>query len=205
MKADNGRGLLGILFLFFSTTYGDYSFAIQPLGQFDSVLIESIIPAIKSQFNNPRIIVCKSIPMPQKAYYQPRNRYRAEILLDYLDSLQNGQYTKIIGLTKIDISTTKGKFPDWGIFGYGGINSAPCVISIYRLQKNASKKLFLERFIKVVIHELGHTFGLEHCSNPLCIMADYKGTIKSLDMTRNKFCAACSVGISKSIQFLSIN
>jgi len=185
-------------------SYGEYSIAIQPIGPFDSTLIEMIAPEIKAQFDNPKIIICKEVPLPKKAYYQPRNRYRAEILLNYLDSIRDNKYTKILGLTKQDISTTKGEYPDWGIFGYGALSAGPCIVSTFRLQKNASNEMFKIRFTKVVIHEIGHTFGLPHCPDPMCIMTDYKGTINSLDTSKKEFCNKCFNAIKKTILFLSL-
>jgi archaemetzincin len=192
-----------LLFLFCGISIGEYSIAIQPLGPFDSSMINLMIPEIKSQFDNPKIVVLKPISLPIKAYYKPRSRYRAEILLEFLDSLRNFRYTKIIGLTQTDISTTKGSYEDWGIFGLGAISAGPCIVSTYRLKKNATEKEFNQRFCKVVIHELGHTFGLDHCPAETCIMTDYKGTIKSLDKSEKDFCAKCSQLIKKTIMFLS--
>lgn len=192
-----------LLLLLFGISFGEYSIAIQQLGPFDSSLINLVIPEIKSQFDNPKIIVLKPISLPSKAYYKPRNRYRAEILLEFLDSLRSNRYTRILGLTQTDISTTKGSYEDWGIFGLGAISAGPCVVSSQRLRKNATESEFKQRFCKVVIHELGHTFGLDHCPAETCIMTDYKGTIKSLDISKMHFCAKCSQLIKRAILFLS--
>ena len=43
--------------------------------------------------------------LPIAAFYKPRNRYRATVLLESIDSY-NG-YDKIIGITTKDISTSK--------------------------------------------------------------------------------------------------
>ena len=56
-------------------------------------------------------------PLPESAYYEPRKRYRAEKILEYLYSLRTDKNEKIVGLTSSDISTTKDPYDDWGIFG----------------------------------------------------------------------------------------
>ena len=196
--------LFSMFFLSPAMLYAQYTIAIQPFGHFDSALTALLVPEIRVQFKNSQVAICKEIPLPGKAYYQPRNRYRAEILLEYLESLRNRRHTKILGLTQKDISTTKGEYPDWGIFGLGTIGGGPSVVSTYRLRKRAGKRLFEDRLVKVVIHEIGHTFGLDHCPDPACVMADYKGTIKSLDASNKQFCVKCAAELQKTIEFLSI-
>jgi archaemetzincin len=144
------------------------------------------------------------------AYYEPRNRYRAEKLLVYLDSIRDRSHTKILGLTSKDISTTKGEYLDWGIFGLGSINGHPCIVSTYRLKKGKQgERLLTKRLVDVVNHELGHTFGFKHCPNTGCLMEDGKGTIKTVDNSNGKFCEKCRrrldiiLGLSKTRQAAS--
>jgi archaemetzincin len=79
--------------------------------------------------------------------------------------------TTIIGLTTKDISTTKGKFKDWGIMGLANCPGTACVVSTFRLNKNKLS----EQFYKVAIHELGHTSGLPHCKEKSCYLRDAEG------------------------------
>ena len=50
---------------------------------------------------------------------------------------------------------------------------------------------FQQRFGKVIVHELGHTFGLQHSANPVCVMTDYKGSMKGLDASSDSLCKGC--------------
>lgn len=91
--------------------------AIQPFGK--NKIIEKVQTGIENLYNV-KVIILESKSIPEKSYFKPRNRYRAEKLLDFLDeNIKN--YSKIVGLTEKDISTTKGKIYDRGIFGLGGI------------------------------------------------------------------------------------
>ena len=49
--------------------------------------------------------------LPAAAYYKSRNRYRASVVLTYLNTYSG--YDKIIGITTKDISTTKDEIYDW--------------------------------------------------------------------------------------------
>lgn len=128
--------------------------------------------------------------LPATAYYKPRSRYRAPIVLTYLNTYSG--YDKIIGITAKDISTTKNEIYDWGIMGLGSCPGKACVISTFRL-KTPNKPLFNERFIKVALHELGHTMGLPHCTfSTTCFMESAEGSIRSVDRETKSLCTNCS-------------
>lgn len=137
--------------------------------------------------------ILKSEKLPSNAFYQPRNRYKADSLIDWLALQYPGKYDKIVGITDKDISTTKDSYDDWGIMGLGFCPGRSCVISTFRLKKNANQEKINERFAKVVLHETGHTFGLPHCNmgDTTCFMEDASGTIKTVDREQKKLCTAC--------------
>lgn len=93
------------------------------------------------------------------------NRYRADKLLIYLAS-RYGKNT--IGVTAKDISTTKGQYADWGVFGLGSAYYQTAVISSYRLKT-------VQDLVSTFLHELGHIYGLPHCPTKNCLMEDAKG------------------------------
>ena len=136
--------------------------------------------------------------LPKAAFYKPRNRYRATVLLESIDSY-NG-YDKIIGITTKDISTSKNNIYDWGIMGLANSSGRSCIISTYRI-KTPNKVLFNDRFIKVALHELGHTMGLPHCTfSSTCFMEAADGTIKSVDREKRFLCSNCKKLISQYIR-----
>lgn len=127
--------------------------------------------------------------LPEAAFYKPRNRYRATVLLKNLDAYSG--YNKILGITTKDISTTSKNVYDWGIIGLANSPGKSCVISTFRI-KTSNKKLFNDRFIKVALHELGHTMGLPHCTfSRTCFMEAAEGTVKSVDRETRYLCLNC--------------
>jgi len=133
--------------------------------------------------------------LPTEAYFKARNRYRAPIILEYLKTIHG--YDKIIGVTSNDISTTSRGVYDWGVLGLGYCPGKSCVISTYRM-KTSNKALFKERFIKIALHELGHTMGIPHCAKDLkCFMSDAEGTVRSVDREEMSLCSSCKKILNK--------
>ncbi len=165
--------------------------ALQPLGEISDTTIKTVKNGIVAVYRV-RVVVLPVKELPGGAYYKPRRRYRADILLEYLNNVTDKRFTKVLGLTNRDISATKGEHYDWGIFGYGTLGGRPCIVSTHRLRRgNVSRALFMKRLIKVVNHELGHTFGLDHCPVEGCLMQDSKGTIQTVDSESGDFCPRC--------------
>ncbi|RYF37547.1 MAG: matrixin family metalloprotease, partial [Chitinophagaceae bacterium] len=108
----------------------------------------------------------------------------ADTLLRILSGQKPANVVRI-GLTAKDISTTKGTKPDWGIMGLGSSYSKTCIVSTFRL----SAKHRQDQLFKVVVHELGHTEGLEHCPVKTCFMRDAEGSNHTDEETG--FCDKC--------------
>jgi len=94
-------------------------------------------------------------------------------------------------LFRSDISTTKGDVFDWGILGLASVDGRACVLSSFRCRRSArDSRHATERLGKTAVHELGHTFGLEHCATHGCLMHDGEGTVLTTDAERD-LCSAC--------------
>jgi archaemetzincin len=155
---------------------------LQPFSDIPDSMVNYVYVNLKKLC--PNTILKKPIALPQFAFYKPRNRYKADSLLYFL-SRQTEKGHVVLGLTSKDISTTKGKIQDWGVMGLGFCPGNACVISCFRLNKNN----LLNQLFKVVIHELGHTQGLDHCNNKSCMMRDAEG--KNTTEEEKDFCPKC--------------
>ena len=163
-----------------------------PLGDVEPELLEAVSKAITSRVNA-TIEIAKGEPLPPEAFYKPRKRWRAEKLLEFLDTTKATGAWRVVGVTNAEISTTKGDIFDWGIAGLGTIGGPSCVVSAQLYKKHSkTKAVMLHRFSDVAVHELGHTLGMPHCESTGCVMADAKGNaIKSADHSTGQYCEPC--------------
>lgn len=164
--------------------------AIQPLGPVDAATLRIVRAHVESTFVGAQATVLAQVPLPRSAWYAPRQRHRAEKLVDHLHALRPPG-AHIVGLTVSDISTTKGEHHDWGIFGLGLIGQGECVVSEFRLGRGVGVRERRERLRRIVVHELGHAFGLDHCAKPRCVMQDALGSIATIDESAGAFCPRC--------------
>jgi archaemetzincin len=155
---------------------------LQPLGEPLSEADLTYIQAALHVFYHVEVSLRPAVPLPVSAYYSPRARFRAEKLLDYLEELAPEDSHIILGLTTVDISTTKGTYEDWGILGLASVGGGECVVSRFRAKRGAKSELHTrQRLSKTVVHEVGHTLGLHHCPHYGCLMEDGKGTVTTTD------------------------
>jgi archaemetzincin len=168
---------------------------LMPLGYMPPDRVSYIGSEI-SKFYRAEVLYWPVQPLPASAYYAPRGRYRADSLLGYLLKVKQEGSDYIVGITEKDISTTSGSNPDWGVFGLGLMPGRSCVASVFRLKKNVSEMVLRERLAKVVLHEMGHNFGLPHCPNMGCMMADAEGKLATVEQENKDFCTACRAKIA---------
>lgn len=112
---------------------------------------------------------------PQVAYYEPRDRYRAEIILKEVSKVRRRlgrDLDAVILVTDQPISTSVHGVYDYGICGLSGLGTGASVVSAHHLDK--------QMFCQTLRHEWGHGTGLPHCREVQCIMNDASGKISNL-------------------------
>jgi archaemetzincin len=172
---------------------------VQPLSPAPSDSEIAFVDRSIRGFYNAAVRVLPATPMPKSAYYSPRQRYRAETLLGFLDKRLPEGGNRIIGVTAADISTTKGAVYDWGIMGLANMPGSSCVVSSFRCKRLAeSPEHSTVRFGKTAVHELGHTFGLEHCQSRGCLLEDGGGSVLTTDREYD-LCTQCRARLGARI------
>jgi archaemetzincin len=163
----------------------DTHIIILPLGNVDENYIKEAYDNI--QKISAQAELRPAIEMPSMAFYAPRNRYRADSLIRWMSNKAKPNEI-YIGVTMQDISTTKGEYADYGVMGLGYCPGKACIVSSHRLKNK-------QNFYKVVIHELGHNMGLQHCSDTTCYMRDAKGGDPTGE--EKAFCKKCATYLQK--------
>lgn len=161
---------------------------VLPLGKVDSNVLSAIKVGIE-KFYRVTPIIEKEVPLTDDLSAKSRTRYEANKILSKFKCNKN---LLIITESDIAIKYKKHNSEEWGIMGLGYRPGKTCVVSTFRVKKNASETLFKERLIKICIHEIGHNLGLPHCAfDPKCLMNDANGTISQVDKEGVYFCKKC--------------
>ncbi len=121
--------------------------------------------------------------LPASAYDRARGQYRAERLLALARELGG---RRILGITARDIYSEGLNFA----FGIADSPGRAAVVSLFRLHVGATEATFRARAVKEAIHELGHTLGLRHCANPLCVM-HFSNWLPDTDAKTSRLCDNC--------------
>lgn len=166
-----------------------YTIQILPFTGTDSLLVRQLQKGLQSYLTG-NVTIGAFRSLPDYAFYKSRRRYIADSLLVFLSLLNPDKTGKIIGITNKDISTRKGDIENWGILGLGSCPGNACVISTFRAgRQKVARAVFIQRVIVLALHELGHTYGLQHCPVASCIMKDAGGKMNLDD--GNSYCNKC--------------
>lgn len=157
---------------------------IQPIGNVEEEILEFLKKFISKIFNTKCIVSNQNLEVPEYAYNPLRNQYHSTKLLLFLEKQMKGD-SRILGITNVDLYAPHLNF----VFGEAESPGKFAIISIYRL-KHPDNNIFIERVLKEAIHELGHTIGLAHCSNPSCVMY-FSNSITDTDQKSYMFCNKC--------------
>jgi len=117
-----------------------------------------------------------------------RRQYRAEslavMLAEYLGILDPPRILAL-GLSEADGYVEGLNF----VFGLALPRLGSAVVFARRLL-SSDRKLYMLRLLKESMHELGHLLGLEHCSNPRCVMS-FSNSLYDVDRKEAAFCDEC--------------
>lgn len=170
-----------------------------PIGRVRRDILEFLRETLKEIFPY-SFEIGNEIPIPEKSFNEKRNQYISFSFLEALSKLDLPSSLKILGITEVDLYVPYLNY----IFGQAKIKGKEAVISLARLSNTfyglpENLNLFKERALKEAVHELGHTFGLEHCFNLRCVM-HFSNSLKDTDYKDYRFCNICQSKISNILR-----
>jgi archaemetzincin len=145
----------------------------------------------------------KRLELPHHAFNEGRGQYNSSAILDELARLYErgffGDCQRVVGVADVDAYVLGLNF----VFGEALLGGPVAAVYLARLRpefygKAPNRVLLLERACKEVVHELGHTFGLRHCSNPKCVM-HFSNTILDTDFKDVLYCLRCQSALMRAL------
>jgi len=166
-----------------------------PLGEVSEATLQSLAASLQPIFGVP-VISHDPVDLPASSYDPERRRYSATQILKSLARLKSSltQVERVLGVVAVDLYAADQNF----VFGEADPREGVAVISVARLRSEfdgipSDEALLHRRLLKEAVHELGHTYGLGHCPDPICVM-HFSNELKEPDRKRESFCPACASG-----------
>ena len=131
----------------------------------------------------------------REAFDPGRVQYNSSLILRQLIMKPPLDAEKILGVLDVDLFIPILTF----VFGEAQLEGIGAVVSTHRLHNQfyglpENKEETTDRLIKEAVHELGHTFGLIHCSQPDCVM-NSSTYVENIDQKPAQFCPLCQTSI----------
>jgi archaemetzincin len=153
-------------------------------------LLEWLAARVVSMFRWP-VVVDQQWLDASFAFNPLRGQYHSTEILQRLSLAVPDDALRVVGITELDLFIPVLTF----VFGEAQVNSPCAVVSYHRLRQEvyglpADDEVLRERLLKELLHELGHTFGLTHCSSWQCVMHT-SHTVEAVDVKPSQFCRTC--------------
>ena len=134
------------------------------------------------------IVTVPGIPVAPSAYDRARRQYHSTPILRQLAGVKPRHIERLLGVADVDLYVPELNF----VFGEADAGLGVAIFSLARLHTTGSderaRALFLKRAATEAVHELGHTYGLNHCASPRCVMW-FSNTLGETDRKGLAFCA----------------
>ncbi|MFW5964530.1 MAG: archaemetzincin family Zn-dependent metalloprotease [Natronomonas sp.] len=164
---------------------------VVPVGDVPAAVKREASSGLRSVYDC-EVTIHDSQPIPDGAFDPGREQYRAEEFIELAGRIGSGE--KNIAITPKDLYYRRRNY----VFGLAYLSGNGSVISTYRLQTSSdggfsnksASDIFSDRVRKEVVHEIGHTLGLEHCDNSRCVMS-FSPTVREVDVKEENLCGSC--------------
>ncbi len=163
---------------------------LRPLGEIDSDVVQELRERVNRVFHCP-VDTKSGLSCLTRTYNPKRRQYISSGLLASLNGPPREKHEKTVGIVDVDLYIPRLSF----VFGQADVASGTAIVSLCRLRQEyyglaPDRALLIDRATKEIAHELGHTFGLEHCPDARCVM-HFSNCLADTDHKELKFCNNC--------------
>lgn len=167
-----------------------------PMGSVSPRALDWIEAAATEWFPMP-IRQLPPMAIPGSAFDARRQQYQSVEMMKMLAQSAPPDAARVLGITDVDLAIPMLTF----LFGQAQFEGPVAVVSLCRLHQEfyglpAQENLLRERTVKEALHELGHTFGLAHCSEPACAMS-LATHIELVDSKSERYCPRCGTHLAQ--------
>lgn len=148
-------------------------------------LTSDIVTHVGREFDQP-VSPWSADGRPDGAYDARRQQHSSRVLLTWLIEHMPSPDAKVLGITDVDLFIPILTF----VFGEAQLGGRAAVVSTARLAADAAPPLVRARLLKEAAHEVGHTFGLLHCTRTTCAMAR-SPSVAAVDAKSHGLCPDC--------------
>ncbi len=171
---------------------------VVPLGRMGPDVVQIVSDSLQGILRLP-VNLGQAIPLPQSAFMESRNQYNSMSVIKYLAEEHTNRHLKVLGVTNKDLCTPILTY----VFGEAYMGGEAAVVSCFRLYRGQSGEPvstdhFLDRLVKVALHEVGHTFNVPHCHTGRCVMRA-SNNLKELDDKLNYLCNYCELFLFEAV------
>lgn len=137
------------------------------------------------------------LEIPQESLDRVRNQYHSTRILRALLEEAPPDTGKILGVIDRDLFIPILTF----VFGEAQLDGTASLVSLARLRQEfyglpPDRRLLGGRLVKECLHELGHTFGLIHCTDRTCVMY-LSNTVRDVDGKTAEYCPGCRAALAE--------
>ncbi|MBS7656441.1 archaemetzincin family Zn-dependent metalloprotease [Candidatus Bathyarchaeota archaeon] len=172
--------------------------SVLPMGEVEENVLKTLQCRLVKVFSGSTCKIMPKFTVPKECYNIVRQQYNSTLILREtlrlaeLAEMLGSREDRALGVVDVDLYAEGLNF----VFGEAQCPGKVAVISLYRLRPEfygapKNEGLLIERAVKEAVHELGHTFGLRHCLNPLCVM-HFSLHIGMTDRKQAEFCISCN-------------
>jgi archaemetzincin len=129
------------------------------------------------------------------AFDPNRVQFNSSLILRQLITAPPADAERILGVVDVDLFIPILTF----VFGEAQLKGIGAVVSVHRLHNRfyglpENREDTMDRLLKEAVHELGHTFGLIHCTEPGCVM-NSSTYVENIDQKSAEFCPLCQKNV----------